>query len=110
MSANKKYVTKDILLNNISTHYINILFITEFLITDDWVSRFMRNYKKISKYNKALNTNSLDIQLYLSNILVDLYERPLYIRDFIKNKIGNETDDITVYKEFIITEISKKDI
>lgn len=108
MGANKKYVTKEILLHNISTYYINILFSTEYLITDDWVSKFMKNYQKISKYNKLLNNNNLNINLYLSNILVDLYERPEYIIEFLKNKIKNETDDISIYKDFIINEICKK--
>ena len=107
--CNKKYITKDILLRNISADYINILFNTEYLITDEWSSRFISNYNKKSKYNKSLNTD-LDIDSYLSNILVDLYERPLFIIEYLKDKINlDKTDDLIVnYKGYIINEISKK--
>jgi hypothetical protein len=107
--SNKKYISKDILLDNISDNYINRLFLNEYLITDDWSNRFLKNYQKLSKYNKSLNTN-LDINLYLSNILVDLYKRPLFIIEYLKEKIIlDKTDDlIAKYKEYIIYEISKK--
>ncbi len=107
MGFNKRYVSKDNILNSLNNEYISSFQKSDALIMDNWCSNFFKHYKWnynkyesirkeiIDKYKLSSNLSdiendsSLDKLKYLSNILINLEKNPTWIEVLLTTKILN---------------------
>jgi hypothetical protein len=101
----KKYINKDLILNNINN--IEYILNCEYLITND---RFSNNFlnKLISdkKFKKLLEKNFIDLELHSVNIFIYLHkDTNIYLVNKL-NFILKKNEDLDYYKELMYSKIN----